>query len=245
MKSMIFAAGLGTRLRPLTNDRPKALVEVKGKPLLQYSIEALIKAGSTEIIINVHHFADLIENFLTKKNNFGIRIEISDEREKVLETGGGLKKAQWFFNDGAPFLLCNVDVLTNMDLKAFYNAHPPSGTLATLAVRNRPSSRYLLFDKNNRLIGWENVTNHTRQSLPQSRMPQKKNIQHLAFSGIHVLSPRIFEYMPPEDKFSIIEVYLRAMDKETIRAYPHDTDNWLDVGRPESLMEAEKQVNGD
>ena len=233
---MIFAAGLGTRLQPLTNDRPKAMVEIKGKPLLQWTIERLIAAGSQEIIINVHHFADMIVDFIKSKNSFGMRIEISKEREKILETGGGLKKTQWFFDDGKPFLVSNVDILTNMNLVKFYEKHLETNALATLAVANRPTSRYFLFNNQMHLTGWENIKSG------QTRPPflDKQNLQQLAFSGIHVLSPRIFDFMLVEDKFSIVEVYLRAMEKETIVGYRHDGDFWLDVGKPESMKIAEK-----
>ncbi len=240
MKSMLFAAGLGTRLRPLTNDRPKAMVEVKGKPLLQWALERLIAAGSNQIIVNVHHYADMIVDFIKSKNSFGVQIEISDEREKVLETGGGLKKAQWFFDDVDPFLVCNVDVLTNMDLAAFYNNHLKTNALATLAVRHRATSRYLLFDNKNRLVGWQNVkTGEVRSRLDLRKM----DLSNLAFSGIHAISPSIFDLMPAEDKFSIIEVYLKAMEKETILGHPHDDDFWLDVGKPEALETAEGSSN--
>ena len=233
---MIVAAGLGTRLQPLTNDRPKAMVEVKGKPLLQWTIERLIEAGSHEIIVNVHHFADTIIDFIQSNNNFGVHIDISDERDQVLETGGGLKKAQWFFNDNNPFLVVNVDIMTNMNWAKFYESHVASGVLATLAVRRRSSSRYLLFNEKMHLHGWQNIK--TGETRPGSLTTD--DLQQFAFSGMQVLSPRIFEHMLQEDKFSIIEVYLRAMEKETIKGYAHDDDIWLDVGKPESLKTAEK-----
>ncbi len=239
MKSMLFAAGLGTRLRPLTNDRPKAMVEVKGKPLLQWAVERLIAAGSKEIIVNVHHYADMIVDFIKNNNSFGVRMEISDEREQVLETGGGLKKAQWFFDDGMPFLVCNVDVLTNMDLAAFYDNHLKTSALATLAVRNRPTSRYLLFDGKNRLVGWKNIkTGEVRSHLDTGKL----DFSARAFSGIHAISPRIFDLMPDESKFSIIDVYLKAMERETIIGYQHDGDFWLDVGRPEAVEKADEST---
>ena len=147
MKAMLFAAGLGTRLRPLTNDRPKALVEVNGVPLLQIVLKRLIEAGFTEIVVNVHHYADMVIDFLNKKE-WAAKIHISDEREKILETGGGLKKAEHFFKNEKAFLVCNVDILTNMDLKLFFEKHLNSNAIATLAVRYRKTSRYLLFDEN-------------------------------------------------------------------------------------------------
>ena len=236
---MLFAAGLGTRLRPLTDDRPKAMVEVGGKPLLQWAIERLIAAGSQEIIVNVHHYADMIVDFIKSKNNFGVRIEISDEREKILETGGGLKKAKWFFDDEKPFIVINVDILTNFDLAGFYKNHLKTNTLATLAVRNRVTSRYLLFNKKMQLIGWKNIKTKEIRSHPTIQQLNTQTINRLAFSGMHVLNPKIFDYMLEEDKFSIIEVYLRAIEKETILGHRHDEDLWLDVGKPDSLKKAD------
>lgn len=237
MKSMLFAAGLGTRLRPLTNDRPKALVEVSGVPLLEIAIRRLIDAGCEDIIVNVHHFADLVIEFLRSKKNFGINITISDEREMILETGGGLKKTEWFFENQPAFLVCNVDVLTNLDLKIFYEKHLASGALATLAVRHRETSRYLLFDEKMKLFGWENV--RTGEMRLAGSLQSAVGSQQLAFSGIHAISPRIFEHMPSgERKFSIIETYLQAMETETILGYLHDDDAWLDVGKPEALKRA-------
>lgn len=236
---MLFAAGLGTRLRPLTNDRPKAMVQVKGKPLLQWAIEKLIRSGSEEIIVNVHHYADMIEGFIKKNNEFGVRIEISDEREMVLETGGGLKKTQWFFDDDTPFLVCNVDILSNIDLVKFYEHHLETNALVTLAVRNRLTSRYLLFDEKNHLAGWKNVKTGEVRSHFTNQQLEKQNVQPMAFSGLHVMSPKIFTHLLEEDKFSIIEVYLRAMQQETIVGYRHDEDFWLDVGKPEQLKMAE------
>ena len=235
---MLFAAGLGTRLRPLTNDRPKAMVAVKGKPLLQWSIEKLIGAGCEEMIINVHHYADMIIGFLRANNNFGIRIEISDEREKILETGGGLKKARWFFDDDAPFLVCNVDVLSDIDLVKLYKKHLSTNATATLAVRQRATSRYLLFDQKNNLVGWKNEKTGEIKSYLTVEQLNNRLAKKMAFSGMHVLSPRIFEFMLNEDKFSIIDVYLRAMKSEPIFGYPHDQDFWLDVGKPGALKTA-------
>jgi NDP-sugar pyrophosphorylase family protein len=233
MQAMILAAGLGTRLRPLTDDRPKAMVELNGRPLLEWTIRRLIKHGFDDLIINVHHFADQIIDFLAEQNNFGIRIQISDEREEILETGGGLKKACPFFGK-APFLLCNTDVVTDLDLNAFYQAHIASGALATLATRWRSTSRYLIFNEKQTLCGWQNTkTGEVRMSRPVTG-----NLQLRAFSGIHVINPRIFDLITEEGKFSIIDTYLRLAKHYEIRSYPHDNDIWIDVGRPESLREA-------
>ena len=157
---MIFAAGLGTRLKPLTDNCPKALIPVGGKPMLQIVIEQLKKYGFNEIILNVHYLAEQIYDFVEQNNQFGIKISFSDETDKLLETGGGLWKARDFFDDGKPFLLCNADVLTNINLEKFYNAHVQSNAISTLAVRERNSSRYLLFDDEDILFGWENVKTH-------------------------------------------------------------------------------------
>ncbi len=237
MKAMLFAAGLGTRLRPLTNDRPKALVEVNGMSLLEIVIRRLKKAGFKDIIINVHHFADLVIDFLRKNQNFGINIVISDEREDLLETGGGLKKAAWFFEDEKPFLVHNTDILSSIDLNAFYQWHCQTAAIASLATRQRDTSRYLLFKENtNELWGWTNIkTNKYRWSRRASIVFEKR-----AFSGIHIINPRLFDYFPEENRFSIIDVYLKAAKEEQILAYPHDQDIWLDAGKPEQIVEAEK-----
>lgn len=246
---MIFAAGLGTRLRPLTNDRPKALVEINGMPLLEIAIQRLKYFGFHEIIINIHHFGDLILDFLKRNNDFGIRIEISDEHDFILETGGGLKKAAWFFDDGKPFLVCNTDILTDLDLKGFYDFHLQNNPLATLAVRNRKTSRYFLFNDEpksegnfklpsdltpSELVGW---MNQKTGEVRWSRFSEKVLMR--AFSGIHVIDPKIFELMPAERKFSIVEVYLNAAKNHSILGFSHDENIWVDVGKPETLAKAE------
>jgi NDP-sugar pyrophosphorylase family protein len=236
MKAMIFAAGLGTRLRPLTDERPKALVEVKGMPLLEIAIRRLKYFGCREIIVNIHHFGEQILDFLERKDNFGIEIAVSDERDLLLDTGGGLKKASWFLKN-APFLLCNADVLTTLDLKAFYETHLRSGALATLAVLRRPSSRYLLFDAEGRLSGWRNVRTGERKICRKT-----DDYRDFSFSGIHAVNPALLDLMPPERVFSIIDVYLSAGRIHDIRAYPHDEDLWQDVGRISSLHPAEEIV---
>ena len=235
MKAMIFAAGLGTRLRPFTNDRPKALVEVNGVPLLEIAIQRLKAAGVEEIIINVHHFASQIEAFLQENRSFGIRIELSDEREQLLDTGGGLKKAAWFFDDGRPFFAYNADILTTLDLKTMYAAHRVSDALATLAVQSRESTRAFLFDDAGRLSGWRNVARQAERIVRPAVA-----LHPMAFSGIHVISPGLFRYMPDETVFSIVDVYLDVASREPVMAYPHDHDLWIDVGKPGALAEAQK-----
>lgn len=234
MKAMIFAAGLGTRLRPLTNELPKALVPINGIPLLEMTIRRLIRFGCREIIINVHHFAEKIIDFLAVHQDFGIHIAVSDESDELLDTGGGLKKAAWFLAD-APFLLLNADVVTNLDLGAFYRHHLTTGALATLAVRQRTSSRSLLFDDALQLCGWRNTA--TAQ-IRQVRSPQG-NLSPWAFSGIQAISPAFLTYLDPEKSvFSIIDTYLTAASQERIVAYPHDADIWLDVGKIPQLEAA-------
>ena len=235
MKAMILAAGLGTRLRPLTNFRPKALVEINQMPLLEIAIRRLKYFGFEEIIINVHHFAEQIIAFLEQNNHFDIRIEVSDERDQLLETGGGLKKASWFFDDGKPFLLSNTDILSNIDLKDFYQNHLESGAIATLAVRRRETSRYLIFNEDQQLHGWVNIK--TGKMIASRH--HKKRLQLMAFSGFHVINPELFELMTGEKAFSIIDTYLESATDSDIMAYPHDGDFWLDVGKTKALEEAE------
>ena len=240
MKAMIFAAGLGTRLRPLTNNRPKALVEVNGKPLLELAILRLIQHGFDEIVINIHHFGQQIIDFLDQKQNFNIQIHISDERGNLLETGGGLKKAKHFFKNDEAFLVCNADIITDLDLNKFYHFHLQQNAVASLAVRNRHTSRYLLFQKEDHiLIGWEN---EKTGAVLASRSIQQSPI-NWAFSGMHVISPKLFHYFPEDqDAFSIIDTYLEAAKTEKIVAYPHNDSIWLDVGKPESLAEAQRLI---
>lgn len=237
MKAMIFAAGLGTRLRPLTDDKPKALVEVGGMPLLEIAIRRLKWFGVEEIIVNAHHYAGQIEDFLHSRNHFNLDITISDERELLLNTGGGLKKAAWFFDNGESFLVLNTDVLTNLDLRAMFQAHRHSKAIATLAVRDRDTSRYLLFDEALHLAGWRN-----KKTGAERWSRSEREVQEYAFSGIQVLDPALFEYFPEEDVFSIIDVYLDAAKKEPIIAYPHDDTFWLDVGKLPALSRAEELV---
>ena len=233
---MIFAAGLGTRLRPLTNDLPKALVEIKGVSLLEINIRRLIGFGVQEIIINTHHFAEKIETFIQEKNSFGIRIELSHEVEKLLETGGGLKKAVWFFDDGQPFFVCNADILSNIDLLKLYQTHCESDALATYAIQQRDTSRYMLHDAEGRLCGWMNAKTKVVKVVRAAEM------QMYSFSGFHVINPAIFATAPQETYFSMIDWYLQLANNHRIMGYRHDGDLWCDVGKPETLAEAESMV---
>ena len=236
MKAMILAAGLGIRLRPLTNSKPKALIEINKIPLLEIVIKRLILYGFNEIIINVHHFADQIIGFLKEKNNFGIDIRVSDETDLLLSTGGGLKKASWFFNDNKPFLVHNVDILSDINLKQFYGVHVNSEALATLAVRNRQSSRYLLFDNENNLCGWKNTKTNEVIIAKQS----ESDLIPLAFSGIHIINTSIFDLMPKQHVFSMIDVYLNIAANYKIKAFNHDSSMWIDIGTKKSIIEAIK-----
>jgi len=238
MKAMILAAGVGSRLRPLTETCPKALIDINGAPVLEIVIKRLVKAGCTEIIINVFHLAAMIVDFLRARENFGIRIEISRETE-LLDTGGGLKKAADFFDDGQPFFLHNVDVLSNIDLKEMYRYHAEKGALATLAVQTRQTGRYFLFDDRDRLCGWESVAENKKML---ARTPQG-NVARLAFNGIHLISPEIFAKMNETGVFSINQTYLRlASEGEKILAFHTDEYYWRDIGRLKSLEEIRQEA---
>lgn len=237
MKAMILAAGLGTRLRPLTNDRPKALVEVAGHTLLEITVARLRQFGVREIIINTHHFAPKMLEYLKAKNDFGMRVEISQE-DLLLDTGGGLKKAAWFFleDNGAkePFVLHNVDVISMIDLGRMIAFHKQNASLATVAVQERQTSRYLLFDGQMQLCGRRFVKEQKTEIVRATGRRQE-----LAFTGIHVISPRLLEMISEEGVFSIIESYLRlAGSGEKIAGFRADGDYWRDLGKPEDLAKA-------
>jgi NDP-sugar pyrophosphorylase family protein len=240
MKAMILAAGLGTRLRPLTNDRPKALVEVGGRTLLEITLARLRAFGVNEVIVNVHHYADMVVQYVKAHNSFGMRIEISHE-DLLLDTGGGLKKAAPFFLEdsggaGEPFFLHNVDVISAIDLDLMVQFHKEHRALATLAVQERETSRYLLFDEKLQLCGRKSGQGQAPEIVRAS------SEQHaLAFSGIHVISPRLFQFMTEQGVFSIISTYLRlASQWENILAFRGDNYYWRDLGRPESIAAAER-----
>ena len=238
MKAMVLAAGLGKRLRPLTNERPKALVEVGGRTLLEITLTRLRAFGVREVIINAHHFADAIAEFLAVKRNFGMRIEISRE-EVLLDTGGGLKKAGWFFQEGGsqePFLLHNVDVISTIDLGSMAEQHAKNEALATLAVQKRKTSRLLLFDEQLQLCGRRIVGNQQDEIVREG-----SNLMTLGFAGIHVISPRMLTMMDEEGVFSIIDVYLRLAGKgEKIRGFRADEYYWRDLGKLEQVEAANR-----
>ena len=244
MKAMIFAAGLGTRLKPLTDNMPKALVPLAGKTLLQWQIERLKAAGITDIVINVHHFPDMIINYLRENNYFGCHIAVSDERDMLLETGGGLRKARTLLSETEnqksnsnedPILICNVDILSNIDLPTLLKAYDPA-EMGIVVVSERDTQRYLLFDETNRLCGWTNIAT--------GEIRGEEAIKKLAFSGMQVLNPRIFDCMDAViqakgDKFSLIDLYLSIAKKEILRAFIPENYRMMDVGKINQLSEAE------
>lgn len=258
MRAMIFAAGLGTRLKPLTDTLPKALVPLAGKTLLQWQIERLKAAGITDIVVNVHHFPDMIINYLRENDNFGCRIAVSDERDMLLETGGGLRKAKSLLlgigsresgNNDEPILICNVDILSNIDLPTLLHAYNPE-EMGVVVVSPRDTQRYLLFDETNRLCGWTNIaTGEIRPASLASHissLPSREGsgVGLLAFSGMQVLNPRIFDVMDKVvaekgDKFSLIDLYLSIAEKEILRAFIPENYRMMDVGKIAQLSEAE------
>ena len=241
MRAMILAAGLGTRLRPLTNDRPKALVEVAGRTLLEITLRRLNSFGIREVIINVHHFADRVMEYLQQNRNFGMRIEVSRE-DILLDTGGGVKKAAWFFledpTDTEPFILHNVDVISTIDLDRMLRFHRENQALTTVAVQQRETSRYLIFDEHNELCG----RRAGREKAPEMARPAVST-RALAFSGIHVISPRFLSLMSEDGVFSIITTYLRlAAEGKKIQAFLADEYYWRDLGKPENVISAAEDV---
>lgn len=236
MKAMIFCAGLGTRLKPYTDSVPKALVQLAGKPLLTHVIERLKTFGVDEVVVNVHHFANKVEAFIADRNSYGIKVSISDERDMLLDTGGGLKKAADLLNDGKPFIIHNVDIMSDINIAELYKKHQEGGAVATLAVSNRMSSRYFLFDEDMQLVGWKNIKSNEQKisRVGDTYIP-------FAFNGIHVVSPQIFELMDGFDgKFSIVDLYLHLAKTESIKGYDVSKNRIIDVGKPASLIDAEK-----
>jgi len=244
MKAMIFAAGLGTRLRPLTDDRPKALVELDGRTLLEITLARLRTFGIREVVVNAHHFADKLADYLAAHNNFGVQIDISREGD-LLDTGGGLKKAAHFFleknsDPDEPILIHNVDVISTIDLARMEEAHRGGHALATLAVQKRSTSRYLLFDEHRHLCGRRLGRDATAEMVRPSR-----RVESLAFCGIHIISPRLLTKLTEDGAFSIINSYLRLAGKgETVRAFRIDEYYWRDVGRLEDLQKAATDLKG-
>ncbi len=247
---MIFSAGLGTRLKPLTDTTPKALIPLAGKTLLQWQIEKLKAAGITNIVVNVHHFAEQVIDYLREHNNFGCNIQVSDERDMLLETGGGLRKAQSLLTSSPdspiafePILACNADILSNIDIPTLLKAYNPD-EMGVVVVSPRETQRYLLFDEDNRLCGWTNVaTGEVRGPIANSQS-LITNKRHLAFSGMQVLNPRIFGCMDKVvkakgDKFSVIDLYVSIAEKEILRAFIPENYRMMDVGKIDQLSDAE------
>ncbi len=229
MKAMIFAAGLGTRLGNITKNIPKALVDINGKSVLHRAVEKCSLYGVDDIIVNVHHFADMVETEVAKLVEMGYKISISDERDKLLENGGGLYKARDFFDDRS-FLLYNVDIISDLDLSELFRLHIEKGGLATLAVRHREGKRFLLIDKSGRLRGWRNIS--TGEQILACKSAE--GLSEIAFSSMHVVNPEIFNYMTA-GVYTLIELYLRLASEHSIFTLNHDEGYWIDIGTPESL----------
>lgn len=237
MRALIFAAGLGTRLYPLTIDKPKALVEIAGKTLLQMAIEKVSQAGYHDLVINVHHFGDQIIRFLEKHRNFGLNITVSDECNQLLDTGGGILKASTSLDGDQAFLVYNVDVLSNIDLQLFRKYHEERGGLATLAVRERKTARYLAFDKTMQLSGWRNIK--TGDEIIARNM---HNCSLMAYSGIQLIEPAIFRLITETGSFPLIPLYLRLASEHRIMGYIDQSSLWMDLGKPDQIKAAEKII---
>jgi NDP-sugar pyrophosphorylase family protein len=231
LKALILAAGLGTRLMPLTANAPKALVEINGISLLELAIRKLRSEGFSDIIVNVHHHSEQVIDFLLSKDFHGVRLAVSDESEELLDTGGAILKARWFLDGNEPFLVYNVDIITTLSLKKIYQEHQKSSGLATLAVSERKTSRYLAFAGDNTLCGWKDFI--TGQEIWSSGPVAGVNLK--AFSGIHVISPAIFGLFNESGRFSVIHAYLRLAAAHRIYAYEHTLEPWFDLGKPEQI----------
>lgn len=238
MKAMIFAAGLGTRFKPWTDANPKALAIINGKSLLQRNIEYLQKYGITDVVVNVHHFADTIIDTVSANNGWGSNITISDERNEVLETGGGLLKAQSLLQNESPFITLNADILTDFPIDELVQFHQQKKALISFGVSNRKTTRNFLFDENNQLCGWENnVTGEQITSI------QNRVLHPMAYCCVAIFEPTVFEKIPQRGKFSLTETYLSLAEKNLIAGFEHNNNRWIDVGKPESVEVAEKMFN--
>ncbi len=239
MRALIFAAGLGTRFKPWTDEHPKALALVNGKSLLQRNIEYLQQYGIREVIVNIHHFAEQIIRAVEENKGWGSAVAFSDEREEVLETGGGLKKAGWYFQDG-PFVVINADILTDLDLGSMMEAHRAAQPLATLAVTGRVTDRNFLFSPDMELRGWRNLkTGEEKGAALTMSAPEKALLLPKAFSGVHIIEPLIFPLIKREGRFSIVDLYLDLAKGHPIRGFDHSRSRLVDVGKPESVALAE------
>jgi len=235
MQSMIFSAGLGTRFKPWTDKHPKALAMVNGRSLLQRNVEYLRQYGIKDLVVNVHHFADQVIDTINKNNGWGSKIVISDEREELLDTGGGLLKAKHLFKTNETFITCNVDILTDLDLNKLLSFHNQKKALITFGVTNRKTSRYLLFDETNRLVGWRNkTTGEEKISLATGEVMFEK-----AYSCVVIFDYKVFDLIPFTGKFSLIDLYLALAKDQLIMGYDHTGYKFVDVGRPENIAIAE------
>lgn len=235
MKAMILAAGFGTRLKPWTDEHPKALFPINGKSLLQRNVEYLQQHGIYDVVVNVHHFADQIETAVSEAKGWGSKITISDERDAILETGGGLKKARPLLDNGEAFVLMNADILTRLDLGQMMEQHHREQPLVTLAVTRRESSRHFLLSNSKTLCGWGNTaTGETK--IPRAETP----LFPFAFSGIHIIEPALFPLITREGKFSMVDVYLDLCAAHSIMGYDHTGELVMDVGKPGAVEAAEK-----
>lgn len=238
MEAFLLAAGLGTRLRPLTNDRPKALVEVSGKTLLEINLSNLIRQGATRVVVNVHHFGEQVIEFI-RGRAWGAEVVISDEREQLLDTGGGLKRAGSLLSGTEPVLIHNVDILSRLDLGELVGQQKRTGAMATLAVSRRDTSRMLIFDEEGKLVGWHNRKDEKYIWSDEHH----KGGEEMAFSGIAVVDPRLIELLPEADgPYPIVPAYLEISREHRIESYVHDSAHWLDVGKPETLAKAHEYL---
>jgi MurNAc alpha-1-phosphate uridylyltransferase len=234
VKAMIFAAGLGTRFKPWTDSHPKALALVNGKSLLQRNIEYLRQYEIRDVVVNIHHFPEQVKEEIEKNKGWGSNVMISDESDELLETGGGLLKAKSFLSDDS-FLTINVDILTDVNLKYFLAKHQQENSLITVAVSDRKTSRYLLFNKYNRLVGWRNTkTGEEKIAIHPKDMFEK------AYSGLAIFEPSVFDLIPFTGKFSLIDVYLALAPENKIAGFDHSGEKIIDVGKPESVASAEQ-----
>jgi NDP-sugar pyrophosphorylase family protein len=238
MRAMIFAAGLGTRFKPWTDSNPKALAIINGKSLLQRNIEYLQKYGITDVVVNVHHFPDKIIDTISANNGWGSSITISDERNEVLETGGGLLNARQYLQTNEPFITLNADILTDFPIDELVEFHQQKKALISFGVSNRKTSRNFLFDEHNRLSGWENNTTGEQRISIQNRI-----LHALAYSCVAIFEPTIFDKIPQRGKFSLTDTYLSLAENNLIAGFEHNNNRWVDVGKPESVEIAEALFN--
>jgi NDP-sugar pyrophosphorylase family protein len=241
MKALILAAGTGTRLRPVTDKIPKALIPIGGIPMLEIVIRRLVGAGFKSLVINIHHFSEQIREYVASKNNFGLDIDFSDESERLLDTGGAIRKAKPLFEGEDTILVHNVDILTNLNYQTLITAHLQSGALATLAVKDRPTTRNLLVDRQGRLCGWEYPDKHLRMCTHEN----VKRLSATAFSGVYVLSSEILEKLPDEEVFGFMPWILNLASSEEILTWDQSPAFWYEAGRPESIEKASKELTFD